>query len=194
MSCGYVAIVFAGATVITGLAGDWWPQEPVLACVLLAGAVLVVAALSLLASVVFAATANGIAVLMAFGAGLTAGLLGQIGDGIGSRTLTRIADVGSWVLPFEALYRAALAALVPDVGGVAGAVIELGLLGGSHPGGTLLIPFVVAYLAAVARARDLALQPSRRLGGGATAPGSARPGAASTRRRPSARRRRRAAS
>ena len=98
---------------------------------------------------VLSSTANGIAVLMAFGAGLTAGLLGQIGDAIGSNTLTRIADAGAWLLPFEALYRAALAALVPDVGGVTGAVIELGLLGGSHPGATLLIPFVIAYLAAV---------------------------------------------
>ena len=147
--CGYVIVVFAGATIITGLAGDWWPDRPVAACALLAAAVLVVAAISLLASVVLSATANGIAVLMVFGAGLIVGLLGQIGDGIGSDTLTEIADAGSWVLPFEALYRSALAALVPDVGGVTGAVIELGLLGGSHPGGALLLPFVVAYLAAV---------------------------------------------
>ena len=104
VSCGYVTVVFAGATIVTGLAGDWWPHQPVVACALLAAAVLVVASLSLLASVLLSATANGIAVLMAFGAGLTAGLLGQIGDAIGSHTLTRIADVGSWVLPFEALY------------------------------------------------------------------------------------------
>lgn len=145
----YVAVVFAGATIVTGLAGDWWPEQPVAAGALLAAAVVVVAALSLLGSVVMAATANGIAVLMIFGAGLTAGLLGEIGDGIGSPTLTHIADVSSWVLPFEALYRAALTALVPHVGGVTGAVIKLGPLGGSHAGGAWLIPFVAAYLVAV---------------------------------------------
>ena len=45
----------------------------------LAAAVVVVVALSLLGSVFLSATANGIAVFMLFGAGLVAGLLGQIG-------------------------------------------------------------------------------------------------------------------
>ena len=106
------------------------------------------AALSLLASVFLSATANGIAVFMVFGAGLAAGLLGQIGEAIGSDTLTRIADVSCWLLPFEALYRAALAALVPDVGGVTGAVIELNLwrvASRRHAAD----PVRIAYLAAV---------------------------------------------
>jgi ABC-type transport system involved in multi-copper enzyme maturation permease subunit len=149
VSGGYVAAVYAGATVVTGFAGDWWPQRPVVAGTLLTGAVVLVAALALLGSVLLSSTANGIAVLMIFGAGLTAGLLGEIGDGIGSPTLTDIAGVSSWVLPFEALYRAALAALVPDVGGITGAVIRLGPLGGSHTGGALLVPFAVAYLAGI---------------------------------------------
>src|SRR3712207_8275963 len=43
----------------------------------LAGAAVVIAALSLLGSAILSATANGIAVFMAIGAGLVAGLLGQ---------------------------------------------------------------------------------------------------------------------
>ena len=43
-------------------------------------ALILIAALSLLGSIFLSATANGIAVFMAFGAGLAAGLLGQIGD------------------------------------------------------------------------------------------------------------------
>ena len=39
-----------------------------------------------------ASTANGIAVFMLFGAGLTAGLLGQIGEALGSRTLDQVAN------------------------------------------------------------------------------------------------------
>ena len=50
----------------------------------LAFGVAIIAALSLAGSIVLAATANGIAVFMLFGAGLTAGLLGQIGEGINS--------------------------------------------------------------------------------------------------------------
>ena len=53
----------------------------------LASASLIIAALWLLGSVFLSATANGIAVFMVFGAGLVAGLLGQIGEAINSQTL-----------------------------------------------------------------------------------------------------------
>ena len=72
----YVGVVYAGAVVITGIAGDWWPQSPVGAGLRLALAVVVVAALSLLGSIFLTATANGIGVLMIFGAGLLAGPAG----------------------------------------------------------------------------------------------------------------------
>ena len=55
-------------------------------------AVAIITALSLAGSVVLSATANGIAVFMAFGAGLVAGLLGQIGEALGSDTLDDVAD------------------------------------------------------------------------------------------------------
>ena len=75
------------------------------AALALAGGVAIIAALSLAGSVLLAATANGIAVFMLFGAGLTAGLLGQIAEALGSDTLDNVADVASWALPFEALYQ-----------------------------------------------------------------------------------------
>ena len=43
---------------------------------------------------------------MLFGAGLTAGLLGQIAEAIGSDTLDDVATITTWALPFEALYQA----------------------------------------------------------------------------------------
>ena len=79
--------------------------------------VLVIAALSLLGSVFLSSTANGIAVFMIFGAGLAAGLLGQIGDALAVQTLEDVAKVTSWVLPFEALYQAGLHGLTQDTGG-----------------------------------------------------------------------------
>jgi ABC-type transport system involved in multi-copper enzyme maturation permease subunit len=152
----YVLLVYAGAVVVTGALGDWWPQHPVGAGLRLAGAVVVVAALALLGSIFLSANANGIAVLMVFGAGLLAGLLGSIGDALQSHTLQTIANTSSWLLPFEALYRDALRVLVAEVPGVTGAIVQLGPLGGSHDAGPLLVPYTVAYLAAVAGAAAFA--------------------------------------
>ena len=149
-AAAYVAVVYAGAVVVTGLLGDWWPERPVGAGLRLAAAVVIVAALSLVGSIFLTATANGIAILMVFGAGLLAGLLGSIGDALDSQTLQAIANTSSWILPFEALYRDALRLLVEDIPGVTGAIVQLGPLGGSHDAGPLLWPYAVAYLAAVA--------------------------------------------
>jgi Cu-processing system permease protein len=145
----YVVLVYAGAVVVTGAIGGWWPAHPLGSGLRLAAAVVVVAAISLLGSVFLGSTANGIAVLMVFGAGLLAGLLGSIGDALSSHTLQAIANTASWVLPFEALYRDALRLLVQDIPGVTGAIVQLGPLGGSHDAGPLLLPWFVAYLVLV---------------------------------------------
>jgi Cu-processing system permease protein len=150
VAAAYVLIVYAGAVVVTGTVGDWWPTQPVGAGLRLAGAVVVVSALALLGSIFLSANANGIAVLMVFGAGLLAGLLGSIGDALNSNTLQTIANTASWLLPFEALYRDALRVLVQEVPGVTGAIVQLGPLGGSHDAGPLLAPYILVYLAAVA--------------------------------------------
>jgi ABC-type transport system involved in multi-copper enzyme maturation permease subunit len=149
VSAAYVLVVYFGAVLVTGVIGDWWPKHPFAAGARLAGGAVLVAALSLLGSVFLTSTANGIAVLMAYGAGLLAGLLGAIGDAIPSRTLQDIASVSSWTLPFEALYRDALRLLVRDVPGVTGAIVQLGPLGGSHDAGPLLIPWALVYLVLV---------------------------------------------
>jgi Cu-processing system permease protein len=140
VAAAYVLIVYAGAVVVTGVLGDWWPTQPVGAGVRLAAAVVVVAALALLGSIFLSANANGIAVLMVFGAGLLGGLLGSIGDALNSHTLQTIANT---------LYRDALRVLVSEVPGVTGAIVKLGPLGGSHDAGPLLVPYTVVYLAAV---------------------------------------------
>lgn len=144
---GYALAVYLIAVGITGAAGGWWPDRILAPGLLLAVGVAVVAALSLLASVYLSAVASGIAVFMAFGAGLTAGLLGQIGDGLNVESLETVGRVASWALPFEALYQAGLELLTTDTGGFTGVVIELGPFGGSEKGGPLLYLWAVAYLA-----------------------------------------------
>jgi ABC-type transport system involved in multi-copper enzyme maturation permease subunit len=150
VSAAYVLVVYFGAVLVTGWIGDFWPAHPLASGLRLAGGAVLIAALSLLGSVFLSATANGILMLMAYGMGLLAGLLGAIGDAIPSPTLQHIASTASWVLPFEALYRDALRVLVAEVPGVTGAIVQLGPLGGSHDAGPLLGPYTIVYLAAVA--------------------------------------------
>jgi ABC-type transport system involved in multi-copper enzyme maturation permease subunit len=156
VSAGYVAFAYLGAVLITGAIGDWWPENVVGSLIRLSGAAVVISALALLGSVFLTATANGIAVLMVYGAGLLAGLLGEIGDAVPSHSLQRIADIASWALPFEQLYRDALRELVGSAHGVTGAIIQLGPLGGSHDAGPLLLPWAIVYVVLVMAAAGLA--------------------------------------
>jgi Cu-processing system permease protein len=148
----YVLAVYAAAVLITGIAGDWWPDRLVSPGLGLAAGVVVISALSLLGSIFLGSTANGIAVFMVFGAGLAAGLLGQIGDALDVQTLENVADVTSWVLPFEALYQSGLDGLTADVGGVTGIIVQLGPFGGAREAGPLLWPWTLVYLGLVAAA------------------------------------------
>jgi ABC-type transport system involved in multi-copper enzyme maturation permease subunit len=158
----YVSLLYAASVVITGVAGGWWPDRSFTPGLGLVLGIVVVAAVSLLGSVFLSSTANGIAVFMVFGAGLVAGLLGQIGEGIGSGTLKDIGHTAAWFVPFEALYQSGLHALTVDTGGATGFVLSLGPFGGAQSTSALLWPWVAVYLALLAavavwgfRRRDL---------------------------------------
>jgi Cu-processing system permease protein len=145
----YVLAVYTACALITWTAGDWWPDQFLRPGVQLAAGVLMIAALGLLGSVFLSATANGIAIFMVFGAGLVAGLLGQIGEALRSETLETVADRTSWALPFEALYQDALYRITSESRGFTGLAIQLGPFGGSQAGGTNLPLWAVAYFAVV---------------------------------------------
>jgi len=146
---GYTLALYCAAMAITGAIGGWWPDRPFSTGLSLALAVIVLSAISLAGSVVMSAAANGIAVFMTFGAGLTAGLLGQIGRALNSDTLTRVSDVTTWLLPFEALYQSALADLTAETVGFTRFALQLGPLGGAREGGPLLYVWAIAYVAVV---------------------------------------------
>ncbi|HXV57506.1 MAG TPA: ABC transporter permease subunit [Gaiellaceae bacterium] len=145
----YVLAVFGANLWITWETGSWRPDRIAEPALQLAAAVTVIAAVSLLGSVFLSATANGIAVFMVFGAGLVAGLLGQIGEVLNSETLLRVAEITSWVLPFEALYQDALVAITADTTGFTEFALQLGPFGGAQAAGAWLWPWTLAYLAAV---------------------------------------------
>jgi ABC-2 type transport system permease protein len=146
VSAGYVVVVYTGALLATGIAGDWWPDHIVQPVLGLIGGVVVISAISTVGSILLTATANGIAVFMIYGAGLIAGLLGQIGDALSSQNLQHIADVASWILPFEALFQDGLNATVSNTGGITGALLKLGPFGGAHHAGALIWPYTVLYV------------------------------------------------
>jgi ABC-type transport system involved in multi-copper enzyme maturation permease subunit len=145
----YVLAVYFAALAITWWAGGWSPDRLVAPGLELAAGVVIVAGLSLLGSVFLSATANGIGTLMLFGAGLLAGLLGEIGHAIGSEKLQHIARIAWWVVPFDALYEDALHRLTIDTGGFARYVLELGPFGGSHRAGSPLLVWAGLYLVLV---------------------------------------------
>jgi Cu-processing system permease protein len=145
----YVGAVYVSAMVITGLTGHWWPDRLFLPGLELAAGVAIVAALSLLGSVFLTSTANGIAILMVFGAGLVAGLLGSIGHGLNSHTLEHAAKVAAWLIPFEALYQDGLRQITANTTGFTGFLLQLGPFGGAYTGGALLRLWAIAYLALV---------------------------------------------
>jgi ABC-type transport system involved in multi-copper enzyme maturation permease subunit len=158
----YVLAVYSAALAITYWAGGWTPDRIVSPGVELAAAVVVVSAVALAGSVFLSPIANGIGTLMVFGAGLMAGLLGEIGHAINSHRLQHISRIAWWFVPFDALYEDALHRLTVDTTGFAKFVLQLGPFGGSHRAGAPLLVWAVAYLllvlgAAVAAfaARDL---------------------------------------
>ena len=145
--CGlYVLSVYlASVWIVTGT-GGWEPDQLLRPGLELAGAAILLCALSLLGSVFLTTTANGIAVFMLYGAGLTGGLLGQIGEGINSETLTDVSERTSWALPFEALYQDGLYRITADTVGLTRFAVQLGPFGGAQEGGRGLLLWAAAYL------------------------------------------------
>ena len=103
----------------------------------------------MLASVFMTSTAQGIAVFMIFGAGLVAGLLGQIGNALDSENLIEIAEIAIWALPFEALYQHGLYVLSSDQDGITETLVQLGPFGGAQQAAAGLALWSVVYTAAV---------------------------------------------
>jgi Cu-processing system permease protein len=146
----YVAGLYLACVTVVGLIGGWWPTPLLLPGLSLVAGVLVVISLSLLGSVFLSALPNGIVMFMVYGAGLLAGLLGQLGDVLGSPSLETTGRIASWALPFEALYQSGLNSLTSSATGLTRVIVQLGPLGGAREAGPGLALWTVAYLGAVA--------------------------------------------
>jgi Cu-processing system permease protein len=147
VASSYVIALFLSCVAITAAITGWVPDRVVAPALHLGAAVAFVALLSLLGSIFLATVANGVAVMMIFGSGLTAGLLQQIGEALGSDTLVTIGRTAATILPFEALYQAGLFALTADITGVSGFVVRLGPFGGGHSLAVVHYLLLAAYFA-----------------------------------------------
>jgi ABC-type transport system involved in multi-copper enzyme maturation permease subunit len=144
VSAGYVLVVSVAGTLTTQLLFSNLPPSAWQVIPPLMAGVCLVTVVTLLVSCLLSTVATGISVLMAYGAGLIAGLLGEIGRNLGATTLTHIADGVSYALPFEAMYRDALSRLSPS--GPLGQLVQLGPLGGARGGGVGLWVYAVCYV------------------------------------------------
>jgi Cu-processing system permease protein len=145
----YAACLYLATVLITWTIGSWSPSPLLLPGITMTAAVEVVIALSLLGSTLLTALPNGIAMFMLYGAGLLGGLLGQLGKVLSSPSLETTGRVTSWVLPYEALYQAALNYLTASATGLTRVVVRLGPLGGATAGGPLLGIWAVVYILGV---------------------------------------------
>ena len=142
----YVLAVYGIALTIIDVTGHWTPAAKVAPGLELAGGVVIVIALSILGSVVLSSTANGIAVFMLFGAGLTAGLLGTIGHALNSHAIQHASKVAAWALPFEALYQDGLRLISSNASGLTGFLLQLGPFGGAYVHGWGIRVWSAGYL------------------------------------------------
>jgi hypothetical protein len=145
----YASFLYASAVIITAAIGGWHPEPTILPGLAVVLGVEVVIALSLLGSAIANALPNGIGMFMVYGAGLLAGLLGQLGEGLNSPSLETTGRVASWALPFEALYQAGLYELTANTTGVTRVIVQLGPLGGASAGGVTLVLWSMVYIAIV---------------------------------------------
>lgn len=143
----YVFVVYGIGLAIIDLTGSWLPAHKLGPAIELAGAVVIVVAVSLLGSVILSSIANGIAVFMLFGAGLVSGLLGSIGHALSSHTIEHISTIVAWALPFEALYQDGLRLISTDATGLTSFLLELGPFGGGFVHGWPIRVWAVGYLA-----------------------------------------------
>jgi ABC-type transport system involved in multi-copper enzyme maturation permease subunit len=142
----YVLAVYGIALTIIDVTGHWTPAAKVAPGLELAGGVVIVIAVSILGSVVLSSTANGIAVFMLFGAGLTAGLLGTIGQALNSHAIQHASKVAAWALPFEALYQDGLRLISSNASGLTGFLLQLGPFGGAYVHGWGIRVWSAGYL------------------------------------------------
>src|SRR4051812_9405593 len=128
-----LAIVIAGYAVgsgllaigVVGLVSGYLPPDPILPLAYLAGQALVLLSLTVLLSTRLPPIAGGAIAVVAYGLAWMAGVLGKVGEAIGTNGLVGISDASRYLLPTDALWRGVVYGLEPSfvINQVSGEVI-----------------------------------------------------------------------
>jgi ABC-type transport system involved in multi-copper enzyme maturation permease subunit len=153
----YVAVVHVALVVATNRGVGWKPDDLFAATAWLITCIIMLVALTLLASVVLSQAAAGITVFLLFGVGIGSGFIGDIGPALSGTALETATVWIGRLLPFS---RAWQASVYGSSGETATESIEAGVgpfAGGIEPAGELVI-LVVIWLAVVMGAAVLAFR------------------------------------
>ena len=117
-----LAIVIVGYSVVSGLlaigavglVSGYLPPDPLLPVVYLAGQALVLLSLTVLLSTRLPPIAGGAIAVVAYGLAWTAGVLGKIGEAIGTTALVTASEASRYLLPTDALWQGVVYGLEPS--------------------------------------------------------------------------------
>jgi hypothetical protein len=101
---------------VVQLTVGYWPPQPVVAMLFLAGQTVVLLTLALLLSSVVSPMASGVVAVGLFGATWIAGVVGGIGQALGNEGVERVGVISRIILPTDGLWRGAMHALQDPTG------------------------------------------------------------------------------
>jgi ABC-type transport system involved in multi-copper enzyme maturation permease subunit len=102
------------AIVAVGLVSDYFPPDPILPLLYLAGQALVLLSLTVLLSTRLPPIAGGAIAVVAYGLAWMAGVLGKIGVAMGTTSLVTVGDAIRYLLPTDALWQGVVYGLEPS--------------------------------------------------------------------------------
>jgi ABC-2 type transport system permease protein len=111
---GYSVVSGLGAIAAVGIVSGYLPPDPLLPVAYLAGQALVLLSLTVLLSTRLPPIAGGAIAVVAYGLAWTAGVLGKIGEAIGTTALTSASEVSRYLLPTDALWQGVVYGLEPS--------------------------------------------------------------------------------
>jgi ABC-type transport system involved in multi-copper enzyme maturation permease subunit len=108
---GFVAVAGLAQCLVVQLTVGYWPPQPVVALLFLAGQTVVLLTLALLLSSALSPMASGVVAVGLFGATWIAGVVGGIGQALGNEGVERVGVISRIILPTDGLWRGAMHAL-----------------------------------------------------------------------------------
>jgi ABC-type transport system involved in multi-copper enzyme maturation permease subunit len=105
---GFVFVAGFAQFLVVWFTVEYWPPQPVVGLLLLAGQTTVLLTLGLLLSTVISPMASGIVAVGLFGATWIAGVVGGVGEAFGNEGVARVGVISRMLLPTDGLWRGAM--------------------------------------------------------------------------------------